>query len=559
MRSLSWFIVLASPLWAQLPTCTTPIWTPCELVFPLDPTDRDPQLRAEFRSPHRDTKSLAAFRDANTLVLRFTPDEVGEWDYRVTANLTRFNGPDTSKIGKLTSTPATAPGFVQPANVHHFQTSDLQPHLWFGTSIENFVAIPRAEFDTQLADRASEKFTHVRVTIDSSAADQAALLQEAAERIRAIHNRRLVTDLALSSLPVDRRQRELFLADIAARFSAFNLTWVGLTAYEQAPAARALLREWADTIARLDPYQHPRTTLAEGTSSLLLADKSLTFAAYGSPDPNLGADHSLLRVPSINTGIRTRADLWNATMNGHYPSSGSGRAFAVWFDLLAHTRYWEMEPYFDLTGGRAIAVRDYETTKGDNHWDAVEYLVYLETPGPIELTVESHNYEVAWIDPATGTRTPAKDYKGKLFTGTPPDRTHDWLLYLSREGHKEGLLKKYKFESRRATFASPETNAATLPFEIASPSGDISIRDKPAFALKSARETRASRDAKVLWTAEMSTGNEGGRVVGIGPEGALALPPSFLTRVPAVLSLRATVLSGTGKIYLLDRTFRLVE
>jgi len=28
-------------------------------------------------------------------------------------------------------------------------------------------------------------------------------------------------------------------------------------------------------------------------------------------------------------------------------------------------------------------------------------------------------------------------------------RTHDWVLHLSREGHKEGMLRSYKFESRR--------------------------------------------------------------------------------------------------------------
>ena len=98
--------------------------------------------------------------------------------------------------------------------------------------------------------------------------------------------------------------------------------------------------------------------------------------------------------------------LWNATMDGAYPElRPGGEAIArAWFDLLADARHWELEPYFDLDGGRGTALED------------VEYLVYIEKPaGPIEVSVEKHGYDVYWIDPATGVpdirRVEGDDFK----------------------------------------------------------------------------------------------------------------------------------------------------
>jgi hypothetical protein len=224
----------------------------------------------------------------------------------------------------------------------------------------------------------------------------------------------------------------------------------------------------------------------------------MNIVSYGSPDPNIGApEHQVIAQPAINTGIKTRADLWNATMNGHYPSSGSGRDFAVWFDILSKTRYWELEPYFEVSGGRAVAVRDVELRGGDVQ-DAVEYLVYVAKPGPVELTVEDHGYDVAWINPATGDRIPAKNYKGKSFAGEPPDKEHDWVLHVSREGHKQSLLRTYKFESRPIRMQMPEVDPKSVPFEIETPAGEISLRTPALYSLKILRATRATRDLQVV-------------------------------------------------------------
>jgi len=543
-------IAAAVPVLAQMPTCSAPTWSPCDLVFELAAGEdaARAELRGDFRSPHKDTKTIRAFREGNALVLRFTPDEVGEWDYRLTSSLKRLD----AQLGKATGTASQAPGFVRTANVHHFQTADLKPHLWMASAIENFVGMPRTEFETAVVARAAEKFTHLRVTIEP-----AADLKEAAERIRFIHHRGLVTDLVLGAIPEERGTRERYVTEIAARFSAFNITWAGVPAFERVKNARTVLRDMAELLTRLDAYKHPRTTGAEVTSSPLTIDKWMNTLSYGTADPNVGAvERQLFALPAINAGIKTRSDLWNATMNGHYPGSGSGKEFTVWFDLLSTTRYWEMQPYFDVSGGRAIAVRDGMGLFGDPE-EAVEYIVYVEKPGPVELTVESHSYDVAWLNPSTGVRIPAKGYKGKSFAGEPPDKERDWVLHVYREGRREGL-NKFKFESRRVLLQTPEINPAQVPFEIDTPSGDISLRAPSFYSVKILRSTRATRDLLVVWTAEMTTGADGGRVVGIGKEGTLQLPPSFSEKLPAVMSLRLAILNANGKVYVIDRAFKLV-
>ena len=272
----------------------------------------------------------------------------------------------------------------------------------------------------------------------------------------------------------------------------------------------------------------------------------MSFLSYGTPDPNVGAvEHQFYAMPAVNTGIRSERDLWNATMNGQYPASGSGKYMTVWFDFMSGNRYWELEPYFDVDGGRAVALED------------VEYIVYVEKPGPVELTVEDHGYDVAWINPATGEQIKGKGYKGKHFTGEPPDKSHDWVLHVSREGHKEGMLKSWKFESRRVPIQEIETNPKNMPFEVAQPDGDISMALPPRYSLKIVRPTRGTRELLVEWTAEVVLDGEGFRVAGTGREGTLDIPQAIVHKLPGVLSLRVSILNANGKAYAIDKVYRL--
>jgi len=478
------------------------------------------------------------FVDNRELIIRFAPTEAGNWVYRLTSNLPRLDG----QAGNLTATESDSPGFVRVANVHHFATENLKQHLWMSAALDRFAEMPRPDFDRLLDQRSQERFSHLRVTLDA-----ATDLGEAAVRIRAINDKGLTADIVLAAIPADARQREAYLNGVVARFSAFNITWAGMPSFEAAAHGRAVMKDAGVVLKKLDPYDHPRTTMAAGTTAALAGDGWMNVLTYGTGDQQVGSvEHQFYQLPAVNAGIQSQHDLWNATMNGQYPASGSGPYMKAWAEFMAGNRYWELEPYFDVDGGRALAL------------DGVEYIVYVEKPGLVELTVENHSYDVAWMNPATGDLVKQKDYKGEHFTGEPPDKLHDWVLRVSREGHKAGMLRSYKFDSRPVPVQEVELNPQKIPFEIMAPEGtEISLSKPAPFAVKIKRDSRATRSLLVEWTAEVPLDGEGYRVVGTGREGTLAIPRSLANRYPAVMSLHMMILNANGKAYVLDRVYKL--
>jgi hypothetical protein len=538
---------VARPLAGQTGCAQAAAWSACDVTFDLNAQENTPQatLRAEFRSPKLRTILINAFHENSKLVLRFTPTEAGAWDYRLTGNVARLEG----QSGQIKAAESSAPGFVHAANVHHFATEhfmgeDRKQHLWMGAPVEHFTSMPRADFDRLIDQRAKDRFTHLQVTIEPETK-----LEEAAERIRAINAKGFVADLAFASLPEDAVQRQRYSAEIVARFAPFNITWAGVPAFENVPHGRAVLKEVGALIRRLDPYGHARMTLAASSAGPAAGDGWADLLGYGTANADIGAvEHQLYQLPAVNTGIKTRADLWNATMNGQYPGSGDGPYMKAWFDFLSASRYWELEPYFDVEGGRAVAL------------EGVEYLVYVEKPGTVNLNVENHGYDVAWMNPANGDVVKEeKEFKGERFTGDPPDTSHDWVLRVSREGRKEGMLKSYKFESRRVPVQEVEVLPAKIPFEIATPEGDELSMSRPVkFALTLKRETKATKSLLVEWTLEQPGGSQGYRVVGTGREGEFAFPRALLDKPEGVVSLRVNALNALGKAYTLDKVYRLI-
>jgi hypothetical protein len=236
-------------------------------------------------------------------------------------------------------------------------------------------------------------------------------------------------------------------------------------------------------------------------------------------------------------------------MNGQYPADGSGAYMTAWYEFMEGNRFWELEPFFGVDGGRGLAL------------EGVEYIIYIEKPGPIEVTLEHHGYDIAWIDPANGERANVKqkEYRGERFIGEPPDRSHDWILHISREGTKAGMLKSVKFNSRDVPVQEITLAGEKPVFEIPQPEeNEVSLSHPPHFALKIKKDTRATRSLLIEWTAEVSADGEGYRVIGTGREGTLKVPASIVKNFPAVLSLHANIVNANGKAYMVDRIFKLV-
>jgi hypothetical protein len=582
-------------------TCdNTPAWSTCELVLELSPAAAaahpDPystvELRAEFRSPNMRTYLMPAFWDGGRrMVLRFAPTEAGRWEYRLTGNIAEWDGIK----GEFTAVASDAPGFVKTANLHHWATANNRPHLWMGASEMHFAWIDDADFRALVDARAAQKFNHLRGLALGEGAELGFLgpgrpdlahFQQLDQRVAYINSKGLVADLVLAPSPAallrllpDPAARHRFLRFLVGRYAARNVTWQGLEEFESAAGARALLAEVGGLLKQLDPYQHPRSTGARVTSAPLLDDGWMDFAAYGTADPAVGAiEHQLYQVPAVvlareggagprpanpaadpadstpsDTNAEFRRRLWTASMNGQYPayagdaarnnSSPGAKAMTVWFNLMSGARYWDLEPYFDLDGGRSLAL------------PGIDYIVYIDKPGPIELTVEHHGYDVYWMDPADGSTTARRKWSGQHFTGEPPDRFHDWVLRLERESKIEGMNRSYKFESREVPVQEIVIDPAKVPYEIAQPSGALAAGRAAHFSVKVSHPTRASRTMLWMWTAEISADGQGYRVLGTAPEGDFTLPANLAAYYPAVALLRLYAINGFGTVYMMAKGF----
>lgn len=603
------FAFAALPLAAQpaapASTCNnTPAYSPCEMTFELSGTDgaahpnpyADVDLRVEFRSPRHRTHSIPAFWDGGKrLVIRFSPTEGGNWDYHVTSNIAGWN----DMTGSFTAASSESKGFIHPANKHHWAYSEkdsrglYQPHLWMGASEPLFATMDDTAFQAMASARSSQKFSHLRGFILSAgqpgaytSSDQPVVsyFQRLDQRVRDLNQKGMIVDLILAGGPgylvkafPTRQQRTNYLRFVVGRYAAYNVTWQGVDYFEDYTDARALLKELGTQLKQFDPYQHPRTAGARLTSSPMVDDGWMDFAACATPDNNLGAiEHQLYPVPFVNTDFGRedtgggksgpgdvdsttfRHLLWNATMNGEdptYASTGGGgnlnsagaKAMSVWFDFFSDTRYWELEPYFDVDGGRAVALED------------TEYVVYIEKPGPIELTVEKHGYDLYWINPADGESI-RKKFSGEHFTGEPPDRSHDWILHVVREGHLASMNRSFKFGSRE-TEQNPsgeiqmqevEANTPKVPFVIEQPTGDLSLSKPTPFAAKLTKETRATRSMYWLWMGEVAADHQGYRVLATGQKGTMQPPRGIATYFPALMHLRLYGMNANGKVYEID-------
>jgi hypothetical protein len=597
MRLAVWVVLTAGGMHAQegSPCNNTPAYSACELVFELSDAVaakhpepyKSVEMRVEFRSPRHRTLALPAYWDGGRrMVVRFAPTEAGAWDYRISSNVSDLDG----KTGGFTAAASSSPGFIHPENVHHWAYAEkdarglYQAHLWMGATEMRFAFEDEAGFRAVADARAAQKFNHLRGTLWSEGGEaiyrgpDAPVVEQFKKidaRILYLNQKGITADLVLApdaaalvkAFPT-WEQRRRFIRYLAGRYAAMNVTWQGVEHFEDTVDARPLLKEIGLVLKEVDGYQHPRTSGARVTSAPLLDDGWMNFAAYGTSDDHVGAiEHQVFGVPFVSlemgregageldaAGMRKR--LWNATMSGQsptYAAAASGAAGAnaagakqmtVWFDFFNDTRYWELEPYFDVDGGRAVALDD------------TEYVVYMEKAGPLELTVEKHTYEAYWVNPIDGVATTVK-FKGEHFTGAPPDASHDWVLHVVREGRMEGMNKSYKFESRDIVMQDVESNSPKVPFAIEKPLEDLNVRLSPPFATKVTKETRATRSMMWMWTGEVSADGQGYRVLGTGMKGVMRPLGGIATKFPATMHVRVYGMNANGKVYALDRAYGL--
>ncbi len=584
MRFLSLLVALAGLFSAViparaagLPACTDGARTfyPCEFSFDFDGASsafRDEILTVEFRSPSATTYLLRAYPAAkNVLKVRFSPTETGTWTYRVSSTARQFD----RKESTFTAAQSNSPGFVSVANLRHWRTTNKQPHLWLSADLAPLV--PTAQTDSWLDARKHDGFTHIRSALlvgdaklkplGPDGEPDFAYFDAIDASVLAAADRGFVLDFILADSAAlkagmldDARTRELLMRYLVARYGGMNVTWQGVGKYESRPGTRDLLKDMGALLDKYDAYKHPRSTDAQVSSSPLLPDGWMNYLVEASPHPELGAvEHQFTTMPEIHVVTATQPDafrheLWNCTTNGEYPSvsyaslrdEANVKAVQIWARILADTRHWELEPYFDVSGARAVGLED------------VEFLAYAQTGGIVELSLTKHKYNPLWVNPITGEELPLKDYKGETFSQQTPDNAHDWILQVPREGHKESMLRSYRFESVDPPVQEIETDAAKIPFQIVDPPGDsISVRVPPPFKIKLLRNNRSTRFMQYIWWGEVVAGGGGVRLLGVGSSGTLQIPRELLARPDAPLNLRLQAINANGKAFEIDKVYRL--
>jgi hypothetical protein len=565
---------------AALAACTEAARTfyPCEFSFDFEgggSAFRDEILTVEFRSPSATTYRLRAFWAAKTaLKVRFSPTETGTWTYRVSSSLRQFDGKEST----FNAAETPRPGFVGVANLRHWRTTNKQPHLWLSADLP-FLSLSPSQTDGWLEARKHDGFTHVRGALLVGDGSMKPLDREGQpnfpyfdaldQNILAASDKGFVLDLTLADTAAvkagmldEGANRELLTRYLVARYGALNVTWQGLERFESRTGSRELLKDLGALLRKYDAYGHPRSSDAAVSSSPLLPDGWMNYLVEASPHPELGAvEHQFTTMPEIHVVTATQPDefrreLWNCTANGEYPSisyaslrdEANLKAVQIWARVMADTRHWELEPYFDASGARCVGL------------DEVEYLAYAQTGGIVELSLPKHKYNPLWINPITGEELPLKDYKGETFSRQTPDNAHDWILQVPREGHKESMLRSYRFESVDPPVQEIETDTSRIPFQIIDPPGDeINIQVPPPFKTKLVRNNRATRFLQYLWWGEVVAEGEGMRLLGVGSSGTLQMPPELSRRSDARLNLRVQAINANGKAYEIDKVYRLTR
>ncbi|MGH9584296.1 MAG: DUF5060 domain-containing protein [Bryobacteraceae bacterium] len=570
---------------APLPSCTAgvPEFSPCQMTFEWHPGELPPQaapvyradiVSVEFRSPEHVTYLMHGFWNGGREIrVRFTPLESGTWTYHVRSTIHRLDNQEST----FNVSESGAAGFVRVANLRHWRSTNKQPHLWLSAEV-NFLGLGQSAFDAWLDARKQDGFNHVRGVLLTLGAAQKPLTAEGEpnlpyfaaldDRILAADKRGFTLDLVLADRSFLRSgafstadRRDWLVRYLIARYGGLNVTWQGIEHFEDVPGSRALLKDVGSLLKDYGGFDHPRSTSARLTSSSLIHDGWMNYAIEAYPKPELGAvERQFIHMPEIHVISATapdafRHELWDSTMNGEDPevpyaateNGANMRAVRIWVKVLSSTRYWELDPYFDVDGARALGLGD------------VEYLAYSDGPGIVEVTTPKHKYNPFWVNPITGEEIPLKNYKGEVLSRQTPDGAHDWILNVPRDGLMRSMLSRVYFESRDPTVQVIETDTTKIPFRIASPSGKqidpaIPIR----FEAKIMHPKRSTRIMQYVWWGEAVASGVPARVLGVGPSGTFTVPKEFVTS-GGDLEIRLLAINANGKVYEVDRVYGMAE
>ena len=579
---------------------SVPVYSPCEIrvTVPAEEIRGDPnpfsgiEIRAEFRSPKGGrTKVMPAFWDGErNFRLRFSPDFEGRWDFRIISNIEPLNG----STGSFQAVAAQTPGFIEVFNTRYFKYPLTNtPHFWMGDTVLRLGSMHWDRFRALADRRADQGFTHMRVSVlgapeewldafPSPTEPQLEHFRELDRKIAYLHDLGLVTDIVVAPSGEDlerlfprRRQRDRFVRYICARYAAYSVTWQMLLQWESYDSGARLAADLAAAVAQHDPYAHPKSTGAMVTSAPLAEDGWQDYITQNRVSPSLASiEYERQRAPFVNIGVGAgasvegaRRDAWTASTRGHYvtladsegsPDSRPADMLTHLAQFFAQSRYFDLQPHYRVVGGSALALQ--RVPDREERPVGIEYIVYAERPGLIELVVPKHEYSVSWYNPADGAWFDQKrKFKGDRYRSRTPDDERDWVLYIRREGRKQSLNSSFILESKTPLFRNVEYSSSELPFEIQLPEGsEVQTAREHEFNATLTKNTIAAKRMLWLWTGEVAGSGRGSRVLGTTQSGRFAIPARLASSYPATLSVRVTGLDGAGRLFEAFRPYTLI-
>ena len=227
-------------------------------------------------------------------------------------------------------------------------------------------------------------------------------------------------------------------------------------------------------------------------------------------------------------------------------------------EYFEQTRYFDLQPYYRVEGGEALGLQviPYEEEKPEG----IEYTVYVEKPGPVELLIPKHKYDVSWFNPLDGAWLDQKDkFNGERFQRQPARRQRTTgCSTCGARARRRVSTSRFTWSRARRRSKTIETAKADLPFQIQLPDREELVAGQEfEFNATLTKDTHAAKRIYWLWTVEVAGSGVGARILGTSQFGRFRVPERLADHYPATLQVRLVGVDGAGRVFEAFKPYRL--
>ena len=495
------FLLVATAVFFDVPPASAS-YVPRDISLTTTNPHTNPYLdvwvKAVFAGPSK-IITLDGFWDGgNVWKIRFAPTEPGLWSYTTQSNDPQLNG----KNGQITALNSGREGFVvlDPDNAFAFGRSNggqiflMGDTFWNGMSNVGGI-LDYSTFKDYMDIRAGQKFNFIRSYVlaiyQSSVTPEhyneggrafepwdpdsinPGYFKEVDRRIAYANSKGIAVHLLVGSDGTNMTgffgwgngKMERWVRYLAARYSAYDISWEGRAEYEEqgsvTPGYLALAGNIGSWIQTGDPYGHIQSMHTLDSNNELGNENWLDWIMHQSRDWLLITRDRSYGKPVMNEefyyedGIAeaawphhvdadtVRKGAWQVITHGasglaygnsgtysarsqtfaglQYATSDGAMYMTYLYDFFQNTEFWKLSPNDSLaSSGRVLA------SAGG------EYVIYLQNGGSttVNLSAAAGTLSVEWYNPRNGALQGQSSVQGgasRMFTA--PD-LNDWALHI---------------------------------------------------------------------------------------------------------------------------------